>query len=186
MFVYRADRTTLLYLSCHLCVVSLDSRYVCLSLFLSVHISTFADVCLVINTLSGMALPPLCDFIKQRTQNRRHTRSASRGDCIISHRSSSFSKSAFSVIQHTLGMLCHHTYAQKTENIQTQPQGMACCQSGMQTLMYCLLICVCRIDVCYSLSSIYARNKRQINKVVWYVLAKTNVTNALWSFHPPH
>ena len=75
------------------------------------NIVKFTDVCLVFKMLNGMAPPPLSDFIKQ---TGRHTRSASRGDCIISHRSSSFSKSAFSVIQHTLGMLCHHTYAQKT------------------------------------------------------------------------
>ena len=57
----------------------------------------FTDVCLVFKMFYGTASPPLSDFIKQRTQSGRHTRSASRGDCIISYRSSSFKKSAFSV-----------------------------------------------------------------------------------------
>jgi len=72
----------------------------------------FTDVCLVFKIVHGMAPPPLSDFVNQST---RLTRSVSRGDCVISHRSSSFSKSTFSVkAAHSWNALPPHIRTQNT------------------------------------------------------------------------
>ena len=65
------------------------------------NLKIFADLCLVYKILNGLAPPPLRVFIttmdENIDENRRITRSVTRGDCAVSFRNSTFTQNVFSV-----------------------------------------------------------------------------------------
>ena len=56
-----------------------------------------ADVSLVYRVIPNLAAPPLKKFISLRPDNKRTTRTTSRGYCVVQHRRTNFGRSAFSV-----------------------------------------------------------------------------------------
>lgn len=57
----------------------------------------FADLCLIYKVLHNMVPAPLGEFISQRNNTERVTRSCARSDCVIPLRDSLFGRSAWSV-----------------------------------------------------------------------------------------
>lgn len=57
----------------------------------------YKNLCLLYKILHNTAPPPLHPYITQRSSTNRTTRASTRGDCIVPHRTSTFSRSSFSV-----------------------------------------------------------------------------------------
>ena len=61
------------------------------------NVVCLADVSLVYMVIQNLAAPPFKEFISLRPDNKRTTRTISRGHCAVQHRCTEFGRSAFSV-----------------------------------------------------------------------------------------
>lgn len=77
--------------------------------------------CAVYKVLHGLAPPPLSEYIKLKANSGTTTRAATRGDCEVPYRRTSFGQTVLSVKGRTSGTIYHLQYVNAPLTLLSKP-----------------------------------------------------------------